>query len=89
MPHPQDQGQNRYLVRAAGDSAPLQRFIAGLPHEPAIRLVRAIGPAQQPHTVVIQTAAPTALALAQRFSHTNQLMIEPDRPLSVSGPGPA
>jgi hypothetical protein len=44
MPHPQDQDQNRYIVRTAG---------------------------------------------AQRFSHTNQLMIEPYRPLSISAPGPA
>ncbi|MGZ5202415.1 MAG: hypothetical protein ACXWC4_21860 [Telluria sp.] len=89
MPQPQDHNGSRYIVRAAGDSAPLQSFIDGLPGEPAIRLVQAIGPAAQAHTVVIQTDAATAQALAHRFSHTNQLMIEPDRPLSMFGHGPA
>lgn len=86
---PQAPNQHRYIVRAAGDSAPLQGFIAGLQGEPAIQLVEAIGPAQQPHTVVIQTDEATAQQLAQRFSSTNQLMIEPDRPLSLFGHGPA
>jgi len=44
---------------------------------------------QDRNRYLIQTDEPTARALAQRFSHTNQLMIEPDRPLSITGPGPA
>jgi hypothetical protein len=91
MPHRQNDNDNckRYLVRATGGSAPPCSFLASLPDEPAIGLVHTIGPARQPHTVVIRTDAPAAQALAQRFSHTNQLMIEPDRPSSMFGQGPA
>jgi hypothetical protein len=83
MPQPQD--TKRYIVRAAGDSAPLLGFIASIEGERAIRLVETIGPAQQPHTAVIETDAATAQMLEQRFRSNNQLMIEPDRPLSLFG----
>jgi hypothetical protein len=79
---PQSQDTNRYIVRAAGDIAPLQSFIDGIVDDPVIRLVEKIGPARQPHTVVIETDVSTAQMLDQRFRSTNQLMIEPDRPLS-------
>lgn len=85
MPQPLE--RNRYIVRAAADSAPLQQFVAGIQDEPAIRLVETIGPAQQPHTAVIETDEATAQQLAQRFRSNNQLMIEPDRPLSLFGHG--
>lgn len=84
---PQATGKGRYIVRAAGDSTPLQEFIAGIQGDPAIRLADTIGPAQQPHTVVIETDESTAQQLAQRFRSTNQLIIEPDRPLSLFGQG--
>lgn len=84
MPHTVE--NKRYIVRAAGDSTPLQEFITGLQGNPAIRLVETIGPAPQPHTAVIETDETTAQALAQRFRDNNQLMIEPDRPLSMFGP---
>lgn len=84
---PQASEKTRYIVRAAGDSTPLQQFIAGIHSDPAIRLVDTIGPAQQPHTAVIETDEPTAEQLAQRFRSTNQLIIEPDRPLSLFGQG--
>jgi hypothetical protein len=82
---PQSQDTNRYIVRAAGDIAPLQSFIDGIVDDPVIRLVEKIGPARQPHTVVIETDVSTAQMLDQRFRSTNQLMIEPDRPLSLFG----
>jgi hypothetical protein len=37
--------------------------------------------------VVIETDESTAQQLAQRFRSTNQLIIEPDRPLSLFGQG--
>jgi hypothetical protein len=82
---PQSQDTNRYIVRAAGDIAPLQSFIDAIVDDPVIRLVEKIGPARQPHTVVIETDVSTAQMLDQRFRSTNQLMIEPDRPLSLFG----
>ena len=48
-----------------------------------IRLVEKIGPAHTPHTIVIDTDAATAQMLDERFRSTNQLMIEPARPLSL------
>ena len=79
------QQTNRYIVRAAGDIVPLQSFIDSIVDDPVIRLVEKIGPAHQPHTAVIETDVSTAQMLDQRFRSTNQLMIEPDRPLSVFG----
>jgi hypothetical protein len=72
---------NRYLVRAAGDIAPLQRFIDSIADDPVIRLVEKIGPPRRAHTVLIETDVATAQMLDQRFRSTNQLMLEPDRPL--------
>jgi hypothetical protein len=80
---PQSPNTNRYLVRAAGDIAPMQSFIDSITDDPVIRLVEKIGPAHQTHTVVIETDVSTAQMLEQRFRSTNQLMIEPDRPLSL------
>lgn len=82
---PSIQNDQRYVVRAAGDSAPLQSFIDGIVDDPVIRLVEKIGPARQPHTVVIETDVSTAQMLDLRFRSTNQLMIEPDRPLPLIG----
>jgi hypothetical protein len=81
----QPQDTNRYMVRAAGDMAPLQSFIDSIVDDPVIRLIEKIGPARQPHTVVIETDVSTAQMLDQRFRSTNQLMIEPERPLSLFG----
>jgi hypothetical protein len=82
---PESQNTSRYLVRAAGDCTPLQSFIDSITDDPVIRLAEKIGPAHQPHTVVIETDVSTAQMLDQRFRSTNQLMIEPDRPLSLFG----
>jgi hypothetical protein len=80
---PQSQNTNRYIVRAAGDIAPLQSFIDSITDDPVIRLVEKIGPPHQTHTVVIETDVSTAQMLEERFRSTNQLMIERDRPLSL------
>jgi len=73
---------NRYIVRAAADDGALVRFIDSIRNDPAVRLVDAIGPsAGPPHTVVVETDPATAEQLKQRT--LNQLMIEPDSPLSL------
>ena len=82
---PASQNANRYIVRAAGDCTPLQSFIDSIVDDPVIRLVEKIGPARQSHTVIIETDLSTAQMLDLRFRSTNQLMIEPDRPLSLFG----
>lgn len=86
---PSTQNDQRYIVRAAGDCAPLQSFIDGIVDDPVIRLVEKIGPARQAHTVVIETDISTAQMLDLRFRSTNQLMIEPARPLPLFGRGRA
>lgn len=73
----------RYIVRATDDGAALSTFIAAIPANPALRLVETIGPHARPHTVVIETDAATADRLQESFRTSNQLMIEPDRPLSL------
>lgn len=82
MPSPGPASPNRYIVRAAGDDGALATFIDSIRDDPAVRLVDTIGPsAGPPHTVVVETDPATVEQLRQR--HLNQLMIEPDRPLSL------
>ncbi|MEW6373177.1 MAG: hypothetical protein AB1584_19795 [Pseudomonadota bacterium] len=82
MPSPGSEGNNRYIVRAAGDDGALASFIDSIRNDPAVRLVDTIGPsAGPPHTVVVETDPATVEKLKQRT--LNQLMIEPDRPLSL------
>lgn len=72
----------RYIVRAAADDSALARFIDSIRADPAVRLVDTIGPsAGPPHTVVVETDPATAEQLRRRT--LNQLMIEPDSPLSL------
>jgi len=74
---------SRYIIRAAEDGPALAAFIASLPANAAVRLVDTIGPTAQPHTAIVETDAGTAKQLEQAFRISNQLMIEPDRPLSL------
>lgn len=76
-------GQARYLIRAVGDAVPLAAFIAGIGADPSIRIVERIGPPGQPHTLVAEMSADRASELEQSFRQSQQLMIEPDRPLSM------
>ena len=73
--------ENRYLVRCKDDSRALTDFLAAL--DATIKLIDTIGPKGQPHTAVLEMQRETAAMLAQRFHRTNQLIIEPDRPLSL------
>ncbi|MDB5963077.1 MAG: hypothetical protein JWP59_4371 [Massilia sp.] len=82
-------GQGRYIVRAAGDAIPLTGFLASIANDPAIAVIRQIGPAGQPHTVVVETSHDRARALEQQFQQSQQpLIIEPDSPLSFFGGAP-
>jgi hypothetical protein len=74
---------SRYIIRAAADGPALAAFLAGIRGDPALKLVETIGPRDQPHTAVVETDAQTAERLKESFRNANQLMIEPDRPLSL------
>jgi hypothetical protein len=76
-------GISRYIIRAVDDGPVLAAFLAGIRANPALKLVDTIGPQGQPHTAVVETDAETAEQLKQSFRNSNQLMIEPDRPLSL------
>ncbi|MES2740757.1 MAG: hypothetical protein V4754_07370 [Pseudomonadota bacterium] len=83
----------RFLVHAVTDGDPVRAFLDEAAADPDIAVVDTIGPRGQPHTVVVEISPDKALALAQRFRNssppTNQLTIEPDRPLSMFDSGPA
>lgn len=76
--------RGRYIIRAS-DTNKLAEFIANLDAEKGIDLLDTIGPAGQPHTAVVETSHDMATSLAQQFRLSNQLTIEPDRPLSLFG----
>ena len=73
----------RYIIRTVDDGPALAAFIASLRADPAIRLLNTIGPNAQPHTAVVETDAATAEGLELAFRTSNQLLSEPDRPLSL------
>lgn len=75
-------GRGRYIVRS-GDSRTLAEFINGTEADPDIELLDLIGPAGEPHTAVVEMSHERAAAFAQQFRSSNQLTIEPDRPLSM------
>jgi len=79
------QGSPRYIVRAAGaDDAlvnALVNFVATISDEPGVRLVDTIPSSGPPHTAVVEADPATVERLRQR--HLNQLLFEPDRPLSL------
>nr|WP_315392198.1 hypothetical protein [uncultured Duganella sp.] len=82
----------RYLIHASGGSA-LADFLAQADGDPEITVADVIGPRGQPHTAVLELSADTAQRLQQRFraagDPSQQLTIEPDRPLSMFDSGAA
>lgn len=76
-------GMARYIIRAVDDGPALAAFMDALRADPALRLVDTIGPQGQPHTAVVETDVATAARLKESFRSSNQLMIEPDGPLSL------
>ncbi|WP_225984805.1 S8 family serine peptidase [Noviherbaspirillum aerium] len=83
-----EQQRERYIIRAA-DPARLSEFVASVSDDPHITILDLIGPAGMQHTAVATMPRETAQALEQQFRATRQLMIEPDRPLSLFSDGPA
>jgi hypothetical protein len=76
--------KGRFMISATDDTAgALAEFVRASQADPDIALVDAIGPPGQPHTVVVDVTPDKARALAQRFRVSNQLLIEPDGPLSL------
>lgn len=74
----------RYLIRARDDAGPLAAFLDKASQDPGIAVVDLIGPTGLPHTAVVEMSAEKALAVAQDLGGgANQLIIEPDRPLSL------
>jgi hypothetical protein len=71
---------SHYLVRARPPST-LAPLIAHLETNRAGTIVRRMGPAHDPHTLLISTTREQAADLAQRFAGT--IIVEPDRPLSL------
>jgi hypothetical protein len=69
-----------YLVRARQPGV-LARAIAGIEADPAITIMRRIGPSDEPHTLVASMAEAQAAALRQQFA--GQLIVERDRPLAL------
>ena len=86
MPTPANQSERvRYIVRARDDNpAALAAFLAAVGSDPDIELADTIGPQDRPHTAVVAIAPGKALAFERRFQNSNQLLIERDRPLSLS-----
>jgi hypothetical protein len=73
----------RYLIRAVGDAVSLASFLDEIRNDSSIEIVSEIGPKHAPHTVVLEMSHAQARAIEEKFSKSHQLMIEPDRPLSL------
>lgn len=85
MPLPDGPDTAKYLI-SAKDDAPLKEVLATLADDPDVDIVDTIGPRDEPHTAVVQVSAGKAQDWARRLLANNQqLIIEPDRPLSPLG----
>ena len=71
----------RYIVRAAHGNDALAGFIDSIRDNPAIHLVDTIPASGPPHTLVVEADTATVEQLRQHY--LNQLLFEPDRPLSL------
>lgn len=76
--------KGRYIIRSNAPDQ-LNAFIDSVRDDSNIELVDTIGPAGRPHTAVFTMASDKAASLEQHFRGSNQLSIEPDRPLSLFG----
>ncbi|HYD81063.1 MAG TPA: hypothetical protein VEC06_14750 [Paucimonas sp.] len=76
-------GSGRYIVRSE-DSKQLSEFIKNTEGDDCMKLLDVIGPAEQPHTAVIEMPHEKAHSLEEQFRNAKtRLIIEPDRPLSL------
>ena len=69
-----------YLVRARQPGV-LARVTTHVEADPAITVLRKLGPSGEPHTLVVSMAEAQAAALEQQFS--GELIVERDRPLTL------
>jgi hypothetical protein len=82
---PSGPGTGRYLIRAKNedDVSALTAFLEEVSRDKSMKLIDLIGPRERPHTAVIEMSHDMARQLATRFQSSNQLLIEPDRPVSM------
>ncbi|MES2295389.1 MAG: hypothetical protein V4582_00020 [Pseudomonadota bacterium] len=82
---PSGPGTGRFLISARKDAdrAALTAFIEEVGRDKRMKLVDLIGPKESPHTLVVEMSNDMANLLATRFHTSNQLLIEPDRPVSM------
>jgi len=76
--------RSRYLIRATG-ARKLTDIIDELKNDSTVELLDTLGPANQPHTIVVAISHDKAHSLEQRFATSQEFKIEPDRPLSLFG----
>ena len=72
----------RYIIRS-GDAQQLAGLLSTLSADPGIEILDKIGPASEPHTLVVAMARDKAASVEERIRSSDQLTIEPDRPLSL------
>jgi len=85
MPQQERPDMAKYLI-SAKDDAPLNDVLATLAGDPDVDVVDTIGPRDEPHTAVVEVSADKAQAWTRRLLAENQqLIIEPDQPLSPLG----
>ena len=85
MPQPDRPDKAKFLI-SAKDNVPLNDVLATLAEDPDVDIVDTIGPRDEPHTAVVEIRAVKAQAWARRLLANNQqLIIEPDQPLSPLG----
>ena len=77
----------RYIIRSS-DAQQLAALISALSADPGIEILDKIGPAGQAHTAVVAMSSAQAAAVEESIRTSNQLTIEPDRPLSLFDMGP-
>lgn len=77
-----DSSETRYdYVVQARQPGVLTRAITRIEADPAITIVRRLGPSDEPHTLVASMAEAQAATLRQQFA--GELIIERDRPLTL------
>ena len=75
-------GRARYIIRCT-DAQQLAGLLSTLSADSGIEIVDQIGPAGAPHTLVVAMSRDKAAAVEERIRRSDQLTIEPDRPLSL------
>lgn len=83
----QSRPKSRFIVRARNEDSALSEltlFLATLEGDLQVELVDKIGPAERPHTAVVEVSPEQVPAFEQRVRNSPELMIEPDSPLWLS-----